>query len=109
MSILKATEQILNFLHSDQPEIIVIKGEWGTGKTYLWNKYFTQEAKLRQIPILQYSYISLFGVKSAEELKDKISESLTPISSIVNEQSPQSILSNMIDQLTRLARYLKTN
>ena len=31
--------QIDKFLASDAPDVIAIKGAWGVGKTYSWNKF----------------------------------------------------------------------
>lgn len=60
-------QQIQRFLVSDTPEVIAIKGGWGVGKTYSWDKYieeFKDECNLKS-----YSYVSLFGIDSIDELK----------------------------------------
>jgi tRNA A37 threonylcarbamoyladenosine biosynthesis protein TsaE len=31
-------KEITRFLASDTPEVLVIKGAWGVGKTFLWRK-----------------------------------------------------------------------
>lgn len=67
MSVDLVKQQIERFLISDIPEVLAIKGGWGVGKTYNWNKYieeFKEECALKS-----YSYVSLFGIDSIEELK----------------------------------------
>lgn len=54
-----------------QPGAILLKGEWGVGKTYLW--------KTRIAPALKgnrYLYISLFGVGSVAELRSRLMTNL---------------------------------
>lgn len=38
MSIETIKSVITDFLESETPEVMAIKGKWGTGKTHLWNK-----------------------------------------------------------------------
>ncbi|CAM3929444.1 MULTISPECIES: hypothetical protein [Pseudoalteromonas] len=67
MSVELVKEQIQRFLSKDTPEVLAIKGDWGVGKTYSWEKYikeFKNECALKS-----YSYVSLFGVNSISELK----------------------------------------
>lgn len=63
-------EQIQKFLVTDTPEVLAIKGDWGVGKTYYWDKYIKE---LKGSCILKsYSYVSLFGSKSIDELKQTV-------------------------------------
>ena len=67
MSIELVKEQILRFLSTETPEVLAIKGDWGVGKTYSWEMYikeFKNECALKS-----YSYVSLFGIDSINELK----------------------------------------
>lgn len=76
MSIKVIKTQIDKFLASDAPEVIAIKGVWGVGKTYSWNK-FLDEAKLDdRIALNRYSYVSLFGINSLEAFKYAIFENV---------------------------------
>lgn len=45
------------FLKSDN-KVLVIKGDWGVGKTFFWNKYY--ENNINNLSQLAYSYVSLF-------------------------------------------------
>ncbi|PKH33477.1 MULTISPECIES: hypothetical protein [unclassified Shewanella] len=67
MSIELVKEQIRRFLSSDTPEVLAIKGDWGVGKTYSWERYI-EEFK-HECVLKSYSYVSLFGINSIAELK----------------------------------------
>lgn len=62
-------ENILEgFFSSKEPGAIVLQGRWGVGKTYFWRH--------KMVPALptkprsnRYSYVSLFGINSLQELK----------------------------------------
>lgn len=66
-------DMILKYINSDREYAILINGKWGTGKTYY--------TKNNLIPFLKKSiknkydgiiYISLYGIKTLEELEEKI-------------------------------------
>lgn len=59
--------QIHKFLATDKPEVLAIKGGWGVGKTFSWDLY-AKEFKNDCI-LKHYSYVSLFGMKSIEDIK----------------------------------------
>lgn len=60
-------EQIKRFLSTDDPEVLAIKGGWGVGKSYCWDKYI-EEFK-NDCALKSYSYVSLFGISSIDVLK----------------------------------------
>ncbi|HZW61302.1 MAG TPA: P-loop NTPase fold protein [Candidatus Babeliales bacterium] len=74
MSIQLAREQILKFLNSDTNEVIAIKGNWGTGKTFIWNELLSEAKDSNQIALDTYSYVSLFGLNSIEIIRNRIFE-----------------------------------
>jgi len=74
MSLDIAKEQIERFLNSDLPEVMAIKGAWGVGKTYTWNKLLKDANENQKIKYKKYSYISLFGINSLESLKYSVFE-----------------------------------
>jgi len=63
-----------DFLKKKTPEVLAIKGEWGTGKTYTWNKIIKNAKNNRKLALNKYSYVSLFGINSLEALKLAIFE-----------------------------------
>lgn len=76
MSVQIIKSQIIRFLETDIPEVIAIRGKWGIGKTFTWNKYL-KDAK-DKIKLENYSYVSLFGINSLDSLKQAIfMESMT--------------------------------
>ncbi|NDU80283.1 MAG: hypothetical protein G3I11_02885 [Ferrovum sp.] len=68
-----------------EDQVVVIKGAWGIGKTYLWDSYIqnriTKNDGLTQIA---YSYVSLFGKTSLADIRAAIFQSATPIISDKN-------------------------
>lgn len=72
MSIEIIKSQINKFLSSKEPEVMAIKGSWGIGKTYSWNKFLKEAKDGNNIELGMYSYISLFGVNSLNEFKYSI-------------------------------------
>jgi hypothetical protein len=72
MSLALIKSQIDRFLATEIPEVMAIKGAWGVGKTFAWNKYITEASRNNKITLDNYSYVSLFGLNSLEELKFSI-------------------------------------
>lgn len=52
----------------------MLKGDWGTGKTYLWSSVLKQ--KKEKISRRKYSYVSLFGVSNLADLKRGVFENV---------------------------------
>jgi hypothetical protein len=57
---------IERFIKSSVPEVLVLKGQWGIGKTYVWKRLIQEFGSDAGLP--KYSYVSLFGVSSIAEL-----------------------------------------
>ncbi|KZN65475.1 hypothetical protein [Pseudoalteromonas luteoviolacea] len=70
MSVELVKQQILEFISTDIAEVLAIKGSWGVGKTYTWEKQI--EDLKNNISMKSYSYVSLFGVNSLEAIKESI-------------------------------------
>ena len=87
-------KEIQRFLSSEEPEVICIRGHWGVGKTFAWNRYLKEAQAQRKIALPSYSYISLFGVNSLEELKYSIFENSVKCSDIGVEPSLETLRSN---------------
>lgn len=58
------------FLTSKMPEVLVLKGAWGVGKTFVWNRLVQQHKN--EIKLENYCYVSLFGISSIIELRTAI-------------------------------------
>ena len=55
------------FLANKKPEVMVLKGAWGVGKTYAWHKLVCDNKDKIELPY--YCYVSLFGISSLAELR----------------------------------------
>ena len=69
MSIAIVKAQIDLFLKTDTPEVMAIRGAWGVGKTFSWNKYLKEAKCKNDIALDKYAYVSLFGLNSLDALK----------------------------------------
>ena len=94
MSIAVLEKQIRRFLASQNPEVMSIKGGWGVGKTYAWNRYLCDAKGRKKIALNKYSYVSLFGINSLQDLKLSIYENLIDSSSVGTNPSVKSFKSN---------------
>lgn len=78
MSLDAVKKEIDRFLSSDAPEVLCLKGRWGVGKTYTWNRYLKEVEKSGRLSKERYAYVSLFGLNSLGALKYHIFESTVP-------------------------------
>lgn len=94
MSIDILESQIARFLASEAPEVMSVKGAWGVGKTYAWNKYLVSAKSQKKIALKKYSYVSLFGINSLADLKFSIFENLVDEQFIGRRPTLQSFKNN---------------
>ncbi|QFI65234.1 P-loop NTPase fold protein [Sinorhizobium alkalisoli] len=80
MSVQLVQEEISQFLLRAEPEVLCIRGRWGVGKTYTWTKRLEVAQKANKIGLARYSYVSLFGVNSLDELRFAIFENVITLS-----------------------------
>lgn len=104
MSIEIIQNQIARFLSSEVPEVMSIKGAWGVGKTYGWNTYLNAAKNRNKIALQKYSYVSLFGINSLDDLKFSIFENMIDRRSIGRKPSVESFKSNTADLLKSLGK-----
>lgn len=102
MSLTQIEKQIIIFLETDKPEVMVIKGAWGVGKTFSWRR-FLQENK-NNLKLGQYSYVSLFGISSLENLKYCLFESSISTEIIGSEPTLETARKNALGVIDRLSR-----
>lgn len=108
MSAEKTKEYIEKLLESGSPEIIAIKGTWGSGKTHIWKETIRSALTADKTRLKKYAYISLFGISSLEQLKLTIFEEITNSDLIKSENSPQGF-TKRIKQLTRRSKTIINN
>lgn len=70
MSTQQVRDEISKFLASPIPEVLCIRGKWGTGKTFSWNAALA--ANKSDIALKSYAYVSLFGLNTIDDVKQAI-------------------------------------
>ncbi len=91
MSLALIKSQIDRFLITETPEVMAIKGAWGVGKTFAWNKYITDASRGNKIALDDYSYVSLFGLNSLDDLKLSIFMEIVHTKHIGTEESKGTV------------------
>lgn len=104
MSIELVVSEIRRFLSTAEPEVICISGRWGVGKTFAWNQYLKEAQANEKIALDRYSYVSLFGVNSLDELKYAVFENSLKTSEIGIGPSLGTLESNLFDMINSLTR-----
>lgn len=74
MTALACRKEIDRFLARSEPEALCITGKWGVGKTFAWKKYLLAAKDNGVIALGRYSYVSLFGLSSLDDVKRAIFE-----------------------------------
>lgn len=63
-------KNVVDFLKHKEKKVLVIKGKWGVGKTFTWNKIVEKYGK--DTALSNYSYVSLFGLESLKDLQSNV-------------------------------------
>lgn len=80
MSVALVKNEILTFLKSSEPGVLCVRGKWGVGKTFAWSEQLKTAHDRKEIALTRYSYVSLFGINSLDELKLSIFENVVALS-----------------------------
>ncbi|WP_129633711.1 hypothetical protein [Candidatus Oscillochloris fontis] len=72
MSTQHVKKVVQQFIAADHNDLLVLKGGWGVGKTYFWQNAIITAKESKKINKGHYSYVSLFGINSLEELRNII-------------------------------------
>ena len=51
---------------------LALRGRWGVGKTYLWDRVVREAASAGELGRPRYAYVSLFGLTSLDEVKAEV-------------------------------------
>jgi len=96
--------EIKRFLATKEPEVISITGRWGVGKTFAWNRYVKEAQSAKKIALKRYSYVSLFGISSLDDLKSAIFENSVKSSEIGLAPTLETLSSNVFGVLDAVGR-----
>lgn len=94
MSVKVIKDQIFQFLSTDAPEVMAVKGEWGVGKTFSWKKFLKDANAQNKVKLKRYSYVSLFGINSLESFKYAIFENVIKSEIIGTEANIETLKAN---------------
>jgi len=87
--------EIRYFLSAPAPGVLCIKGQWGVGKTHAWRKALASAQKDGKLALSKYSYVSLFGLNSLDDLKLEILLRRQSGASIGKEPDEATVLGNI--------------
>lgn len=104
MSLALVESEIERFLSSVQAEVICIRGKWGVGKTYAWNKLLSRAGSAKKVALKSYAYVSLFGLTSLDHLKYSIFENTVAVADVGIEATVETFQSNTDAVVKRLGR-----
>ena len=74
MSTEAVKSKVKQLLSTSTPEVIALKGRWGVGKTFFWNRLIKSLAMEKSLALPKYAYVSLFGIGSLDQLKSALFE-----------------------------------
>ncbi len=92
----------LDSFFSSEDRVLVIKGAWGVGKTFLWNAYVEGRLSNGDLSQLAYSYVSLFGKSSLADVRAAVFQNAKPISTA--ERIEQAFDEELTSSTTLLQR-----
>ena len=107
MSIELLEKEIRRFLASSDAEVLCISGKWGVGKTFAWNKYLQEANRDGAIGLKRYSYVSLFGRNSLDDVRSAVFENTVPLAGASTKPNLASLVKSAEAggrQLTAYAR-----
>jgi KAP family P-loop domain len=64
--------ELLDALEYQDNKVVALIGSWGVGKSHLWDELRKRESARLLILKPNYAYVSLFGMKSADEIRSAI-------------------------------------
>jgi len=103
MTIALFASELNSFLSSKEPEVLCITGHWGVGKTYAWNHYLKTAQESKSVKLERYSYVSLFGRNSLDDVRTAIIEN-TVDSRVVGEKPSLGSIKSLVAQVTARAK-----
>lgn len=96
---MKHIEKSLDSFFASNSKVLVIKGDWGVGKTFFWENYIDSKIKGSELSSIAYSYNSLFGKSSLEDVRKSIFHNAKEI---CGDKSTEELFSNEFDQNSKI-------
>lgn len=107
MSIELLEKEIRRFLASSDAEVLCISGKWGVGKTFAWNKYLNEADKAGAVGLDRYSYVSLFGRNSLDDVRSAVFENTVPLAGAPSKPNLASLVKSAEAGGRRLTAYAR--
>ncbi len=83
---LAAVEKALTaFVHTNDGTTLALKGPWGRGKTFYWDRFMRTQAAAS--PTQGYAYVSLFGLTSVAEMKRAVAVNARALGTLADESA----------------------
>lgn len=102
---------LLAAITNENYPVVALVGNWGVGKTYLWDKIRKENIERLAQVRPKYAYVSLFGARNAADIKVSIFAAIEdinpspPNSALAKPISPGSSLFSRISQ-SKLAQFI---
>jgi len=74
MTLAVVRNELERFLSDPDAEVLALRGKWGVGKTYSWNRILECVNERKAVARDRYTYLSLFGISSLNELRFSLFE-----------------------------------
>ncbi len=97
MTLALIRRELARFLESPNAEVLVLRGKWGVGKTFGWNRILQEAQRRNAISRNRYVYLSLFGITSLSELKYSLFEQSIDCKLIGKQPSIETFKENTAD------------
>lgn len=98
MSLAIVEAEVRRFLADPAPEVLCIKGKWGVGKTFGWREFLRRARDDQKLALDRYSYVSLFGLNSLDDLRYALFERTVSGGDIGEDPTPLTFKSAMKDR-----------
>lgn len=108
MSIALVEKEIARFLVSPEREVLCIRGKWGIGKTYAWNVFLKRAASQNAVSMKSYSYVSLFGLDSLEQVKLAIFENSISVAALDANRNVRALASNVKGLASKAENFVRS-
>ncbi|WP_288191708.1 hypothetical protein [uncultured Phyllobacterium sp.] len=100
MSVTNVRLAIERFIEYPKPQVLCIRGAWGTGKTWTWEDVLKKAVAADKVKAKKYAKASLFGLNSIKELKREIFQSTIDIKQIGKPFDAENVESIMVSVKT---------